>query len=601
VSLDVTGLDVVDGATKDIPVPSRGEVTVNWKVRAQQASKATLTAKALTNEESDALQIDLPVHFAGIRMAIPHGGSEAAGGSAAFDISYPQGVEPGSRSLRVQVSPSIAGSLFGALEYLTSFPYGCVEQTMSSFLPDIVVQDAVRNLHLKVDLNEAALQEKIRAGLDRLYGFQHPDGGWGWWETDDSHPFMTAYVVAGLAQARDAGVSITPDVIHKGAVWLNKEFSDDPKLAPDFRAYLVYSLGVAGELNPAALNQIYEKRSDLTPYGLALLGLALEQRKDGRAGEIADTLASRAKQDQEQAWWPATRDPMLDFDIDATPESTAFVTRFLSHVRPNSPLLPKAALWLLNHRDEGYWWNSTKQTAMVIYGLTDYLKATKELAPNLTATVFVNDKPVLTRKMTDATLLNPPEIVLDEAALQAGVNHIRVTSSGEGRLYYTVRGEYYNNNSKLQKTGTTSLNLLRDYFRLVPGKDGDKVVYDTVPLDGPVSVGDVIAVRLTVTGSDWKYMMVEDPIPAGTEFIEKDGLYELRSKPSWWGYVFNRRELHDDHMAIFQTYCSKGQTQYFYLLKVVNPGTFEVSPARVGPMYQPDVMATTESRRVVSQ
>src|SRR6185437_2845408 len=103
--------------------------------------------------------------------------------------------------------------------------------------------------------------------------------GWGWWETDDSHPFMTAYVVAGLAQAGAAGVQITPDVIHKGAVWLNKEFSDVPKLVPDFRAYLVYSLGVAGELNGSALNQIYEKRSDLSPYGLALLGLALEQRK----------------------------------------------------------------------------------------------------------------------------------------------------------------------------------------------------------------------------------------------------------------------------------------------------------------------------------
>ncbi|HVV44422.1 MAG TPA: MG2 domain-containing protein, partial [Bryobacteraceae bacterium] len=237
VSLDVSGLDVVDGATKDVQVPSRGEVTVNWKVRAQQTSKATLTAKALTNEESDALQIDLPIHFAGIQMALPHGGSEPAGESTSFDISYPQGIEPGSRSLRIQVSPSIAGSLFGALEYLTSFPYGCVEQTMSSFLPDIVVQDTMRNLHLKVDLDEAALQEKIHAGLDRLYGFQHPDGGWGWWETDDSHPFMTAYVVAGLAQARDAGVQITPDVIHKGAVWLNKEFTDDPKLVPDFRAY----------------------------------------------------------------------------------------------------------------------------------------------------------------------------------------------------------------------------------------------------------------------------------------------------------------------------------------------------------------------------
>ena len=123
-------------------------------------------------------------------------------------------------------------------------------------------------------------------------------------------------------------------------------------------------------------------------------------------------------------------------------------------------------------------------------------------------------------------------------------------------------------------------------------------MYDTVPLNGPVAPGDIIAVRLTVTGSEWKYMMVEDPIPAGTEFIERDNLYEIRNRPPWWDYSFTRRELHDDRMAIFQTYFPEGQQQYFYLLKVVNPGVFQVSPARVGPMYQPDVMATTESRRL---
>jgi hypothetical protein len=289
---------------------------------------------------------------------------------------------------------------------------------------------------------------------------------------------------------------------------------------------------------------------------------------------------------------------MRDFDTDATPEATAYVTKFLSHQRKNSPLLPKAALWLINHRNEGYWWSSTKQTAMVIYGLTDYLKVTNELMPNLSVTVFVNDKAVLTRKLDQTTVLNSPDFTLDESKLVAGTNHIKVTTSGTGRLYYGTRAEYYSTEAHFQKAGTTVLNLLRDYFRLVPGKSGDRIVYDTVPLQGPVTPGDTIAVRLTVTGSEWKYMMLEDPIPAGTEFVEKDNLYELRSRPPWWNWYFDRRELHDDHLAIFQTYFAQGQRDYFYLLKVVNPGVFEASPARVGPMYQSDVMATTESRRL---
>jgi uncharacterized protein YfaS (alpha-2-macroglobulin family) len=92
--------------------------------------------------------------------------------------------------------------------------------------------------------------------------------------------------------------------------------------------------------------------------------------------------------------------------------------------------------------------------------------------------------------------------------------------------------------------------------------------------------------------------MVEDPIPAGTEFIERDSLYQLKERPSWWQYAFTRREFHDDRMTIFQTYFGQGQQQYFYLLKVVNPGEFRVSPARVQPMYQPEFQATTESRRL---
>jgi uncharacterized protein YfaS (alpha-2-macroglobulin family) len=598
VSLDLKGLDVLDGSTRDVRVLPRGDARLDWRVRAQQVRNAVITGKALSDEESDALELELPVNIPGVKLSQSRGGALAGGSSAAFDLAFPARVQPGSRLLGIRISPSIAGSLFGALDYLTTFPYGCVEQTMSSFLPNIVVTQAVNELGLKVSLDTAAVQQKIRAGIDRLNNFQHEDGGWGWWETDDSHPFMTAYVVAGLAQAKAAGVQVDAERIENGAKWIGKAFAADPKLAFDLRAYMQYALVVAGTPDAAALGHVFEQRAKLSPYGLAIFGLALELVKDARAGEIAAALEQNVQQDAEQAWWTASRDQMLDFSEDATPEATAYAVKFLSHQRPDSALLPKAALWLMNHRNEGYWWSSTKQTAMVIYGLTDYLKATGELNPNLVATVLVNDVPVLTKKLDQATALGVPELTLDESRLQPGVNHIRVQTTGQGRLYYSTRVEYYSAEDKFQKTGSTSLNILREYFKLAPAKDGGKIVYDLVPVTGPVSSGDTLAVRLTVTGSEWKYMMVEDPIPSGTEFIERDSGYELRSRPPWWQYYFTRRELHDDRMAIFQTYFPQGQQQYFYLLKVVNPGAFQVSPARVQPMYNSGVMATTEARRL---
>ena len=36
VSLQMSGLDVIEGAAKDVEVPSRGEARVEWRVRAQQ-------------------------------------------------------------------------------------------------------------------------------------------------------------------------------------------------------------------------------------------------------------------------------------------------------------------------------------------------------------------------------------------------------------------------------------------------------------------------------------------------------------------------------------------------------------------------------------
>src|ERR1700753_618075 len=153
-------------------------------------------------------------------------------------------VSRGCPSIAIQLAPSIAGSLFGALEYLTSFPYGCTEQTMSSFLPNVIVTQAVQQLGLKTNVDPAALQEKIGAGLERLYTFQHDDGGWGWWQTDDTHPFMTAYVVAGLMQAKAAGTQIDEDKLAKGAAWLQQEFTRDSKLDLDLRAYIAYALAL---------------------------------------------------------------------------------------------------------------------------------------------------------------------------------------------------------------------------------------------------------------------------------------------------------------------------------------------------------------------
>jgi uncharacterized protein YfaS (alpha-2-macroglobulin family) len=287
-------------------------------------------------------------------------------------------------------------------------------------------------------------------------------------------------------------------------------------------------------------------------------------------------------------------DTLLEIPVDSSSEATAFALKFLAVARPESPLLPKAALYLVNHRDQGYYWSSTKQTAMVIFGLTDYLKVSKELQPDFTASVTVNGSPAGTKRFTAADALAPGFTIRVPAA--SADNKIQIVKSGAGRLYWSARADYYSTAEKEMKPGSGVLGITREYFKLAPQQKEGKVVYRLDPLGDTVEKGDILAVRVVVKGTEWNYLLTEDPIPSGTEFLPRDDLYELENKPDWWARWFSRREFHDDRMALFQRYFPSGQSEQSYLLKVTNSGKFRVPPARVAPMYQPGAYSTSDAR-----
>ncbi len=596
-SLDTKGLTQQETGPQQVTVASKADARVDWHVHAQNVHESDLLAKALTNEESDAMELTLPVIPFGVKLSDSKSGAVAdVSGQAQATVNLPGDPATAAPSLSVSISPSIAGSIFGALDFLTSYPYGCTEQTMSSFLPNVVVAKAMKDLNLQSTIDTPELQKKISAGLDRLYDFQHDDGGWGWWKEDQSYVFMTAYVVSGLSQAKAAGYQVKPEALANGQNFLKKQLQQYPNMRPDLRAYVVYALALAGSSDAKMLDEAYRRRSDMSSQGLSMLGLALHTAGDNRDREVATLLEKQVRADDAEAHWPSDYDYLMEFYIDDSVESTAYALRLLSLTKPDSPLLPKAAAWLVNHRDGGYYWLSTKQTSMVVFGLLEYVKVTHEFDADFTADVYVNDNKVLSRHFTKADTMKSelPHINLTSDQLRQGANAIRIQKSGTGRLYWSARGEYYSAEKKYFQNNKFSLNITRDYYRMAPQQVQDRIVYDLQPLQGDVHSGDVIAVRLSVNGSEWRYLLIEDPIPAGAEFVQRDDLYELKQKTDWWGFWFTRREFHDDRAAFFQTYFN-GHQEYVYLLKIVNPGKFRISPASVQPMYQPSVLATTDA------
>jgi uncharacterized protein YfaS (alpha-2-macroglobulin family) len=597
VSLDIKGLDLVAGATKQITVASKSDGTALWRVKASAIGTADLVAKALTNEESDALELNFPIEPSGVKQTVSRSGV-ATGPSASTTIDFPVNTDAAAHDLHIQVSSSIAGSLFSALDYLTTYPWGCTEQTMSSFLPNVIVAETLKKLNLTGHIDPADLKAKVDAGFDRLADYQHDDGGWGWWKEDDSRVFMTAYVVSGLGEATNYYKLDwhRQQMLNNGRDYLEKQLAAHPRMIPDLRAYVVYALSESGSGDLSGqLNTLWSRRNDLSSEGLSFTGLAMLHANDARTADLAKLLESKVKEQGDLASWPSTYSPVLDLEYDDSAQSTAFGLRFLSHADAQSPLLPKAAEWLMLNRDNGYWWDSTEQTAMVIFGLTDYLAGSQELNADFDAEVRVNGASLAHRHFTPADALAGATLdVAVPAATLAAHNTIDIARTGNGRAYWTAQGTYFSAEHKLYQQGSLTLNLTRDYFLLTPAKDKNgNIVYNLDPLKGAVQIGDVLAVHIAISGSPEKYLFIEDPIPAGTEFLQNEDSYNIVARPSDWTWWYTRREFHDDRAVLFAANFS-GHQESFYLLKVVNPGSFEISPARVEPMYQPGIEATSD-------
>jgi uncharacterized protein YfaS (alpha-2-macroglobulin family) len=599
-SLSVSGLDVLNGGEQSVAIPSKGEATAIWRLHATQIGTARLVATAMTDAESDALELSFPVEPNGVAREIPQSGvlSEQSG-QVVQSIVFPAKSDPAAHSLRINASPSIAGSLFSALDYLTSFPYGCTEQTMSSYLPNVIVAETLSKLNVPGRIDLADLKAKMQAGIDRLGDYQHEDGGWGWWKEDASQVYMTAYVVGGLGQ----GAKFVPlrgnrqSMLGNGQQYLRKQLEQHPNMRPDLRAAVVYALAESGDQQiQAALDQQWSRRKDLQPEALAMTGLAMLESGDNRAAQIGSLLESIATKQGIVVSWKGSYAPLLDADYENDAEATAFAVRLLARVDAKSPLLPAAAQWLMLNRDGGVWWDSTEQTAMVLFGLVDYLAVSHELDSDFTAEVAVNGRSVGQRHFTSADAVSGASLTvdLDAAALEPDSNHIQIKrSSGAGRVYWSIGGRYYTTDKSQYQAGTMSLNLTRDYYKLQPAQKDGKMVYRLQPLSGDAQIGDVLAVHEAISGSPMKYLMLEDPIAAGTEFVSNEDSYPIDQRPGGWYGWYTRREFRDDRAVFFSTNFG-GRQEIFYLVKVVNPGSFSISPARVQPMYQPGIQATSD-------
>jgi uncharacterized protein YfaS (alpha-2-macroglobulin family) len=592
VSVEIAGAQLLDQAQQRVTVPAGGQHRFNWRVTAPASGELRILAKALTDAESDALETSIPIVPRGLKVTRAESAVVAEDeGERAFALNLPGNADPNARNLRVEVAPSVAGALFGALDYLTSFPYGCTEQTMSSFLPNVIVARALQNVETASVRDEGGLERKVKKGLRRLYAFQHADGGWGWWKDDQTDAWMTAYVVHGLAEARAAGYEVDEQRLEKGRERLRAllaEGGDAGEFGEDARAFMAYAHRQSGASENRFANDLFNRRAKLGTYGQALLALTLQANNDAaRAKTVAAELERSAKAGAAEAYWES-RGRASDV------EATALAVRALASLSPQSEVLPKAARWLVKGRRFGHHWLSTRETAFAVYGLIDYVEASDELNPDYAVEVYVNGEQVFARQMTAADASTAQVFnVQRRGAEVVGRNEVRVVKRGPGVLYLSASLTHHTNDEQTPAQGVPALKLSREYLRLRVVEKGEGALgWQVEPLAGEVRSGDIIVSRLRIEGEAARYMLVEDPIPAGCEQVEEVSGIDLSHTEKDWSDWYSAREFRDNRAVLFLDRFD-GSAQFQYAMRVQVPGQFRAAPARAELMYQPDTRANS--------
>jgi uncharacterized protein YfaS (alpha-2-macroglobulin family) len=331
----------------------------------------------------------------------------------------------------------------------------------------------------------------------------------------------------------------------------------------------------------------------LRPYGRALLALALKQQNDARAAEVIAELESAAHVNDFEAHWESRLKSRSGYEQVIDVEATALAVKALAVIAPQSELLPKAARWLVGNRRNGYYWNSTRETAFAIFGLTEYLKVSHELDPDYTLEVYVNGERVISRRVTSADVESAQTFVFELEGRKVGaINHVRVVKRGRGALYLSTALQYFTGDEEVAPQASNELRLEREYLRLSVEENGGKPAWKLEPLVGEIRSGDYIVSRLRLQGARARYLMIEDPNPAGCTQVSRIDNWNPNYTTENWTDWYSSREFRDERTLFFLS-SFDGDATFQYAMRVEVPGAFRVAPARAELMYQPTVQSNT--------
>ena len=643
---------------QEIKLAAGGEQRVDWRVKVTGQGLTSITVKALTDEESDAMQMSFPVYVHGMLKTESFSGAirpTDVSGKVTFDV--PEARRPKESRLEARFSPTLAGAMVDALPYLVDYPYGCTEQTLNRFLPTVITQRVLQKMQLnlkeiqakRTNLNaqeigdgaerakgrkrfdrnpvfdEDEVQSMVKEGLERLTSMQVADGGWGWFSGfgERAWPHTTAVVVHGLQVAKSNDVAIVPGVLERGLEWLKryqaeqlqwiknwgKKDLQQKQHADSLDAFVMMILADADLTNDEMTEFLYRDRVQLPVYAKALFGLALHKLQQAeKLKMILQNIEQFVVQDDENqtaylklpdgGWWYWYGNEI---------EANAYYLKLLSKTNPQDIRASRLVKYLLNNRKQATYWSSTRDTALCIEALADYMRASGEDKPNLTVEIWFDGQKQKEVKIDSSNLFTFDNTFLLEAeAVTTGRHTLELKKQGTGPLYFNVYQTNFTLEDFITKAGL-EIKVDRKFYKLtrvdkaVEAKGGrgqavkqkvEKYQRTELPNLSQLKSGDLIEIELEIDSkNDYEYLLFEDFKAAGFEPVEVRSGYNGNAMGAFV-------EFRDERVAFFVRQLMRGKHSLSYRLRAEIPGQFSALPTKGSAMYAPELKANSDELKI---
>ena len=595
--------------TQTVSVKAGQDATVAWPLVAKTVGEAPLRLTAWTTSSgkqfTDGIEKTLPIRAWGRdTFTAVSGVLESGNPSSTKTLILDQAAVPAATHLQVRITPSVSAALVGGLDYLIGYPYGCTEQTLSRFVPDLLVQRLQKKVGhslLTGKSRNADLPAMVRDGLTRLRTMQHGEsGGWGWWEHDSDDAFMTAYVLYGLSVAKTEGYTVSDSILKKGCDAGAKLLEKAPIVDKPF---MLYALALAGDTNtPRKIAPTLPLRK-IAPDGLAYLVLLEKALGTNAARSPAYAeLERRALSDGSLLHW---KNPERRWNSSDRIATSLALRAFLA-VSPGDPRISRIVRWLMQSRTDGYF-GDTRDTAWSLTALCDYLDThpADAASPSGRLTVRVNGQPVesmdvaaLSQSATEqnASGHDAERIIrIPASSLKPGPNTLTIESTSGGTVFYTaslrqmVAAPSGQNLAPLASaTLEPGLTITREYLRVLPRKaNANSFDLATEDAGNRFNQGDSVRVRLTINAPrEVGYVLIEDAFPSGMEPTERGTAeQDFSSEGGDWGWWYSNVDVRDDRIAVFARTLPKGKSVFEYNLRAQTPGSSHALPVQLQGMY----------------